>query len=128
MRFLWRHKPGGKLKIPGRPPTPDREGRDRIVAGIPPRVLLFEREGHDGVYETDDPWECAAIRQTVAWNRRDIIEGMPAHALAGPYGGHDYGGMRPQAVARPRAIEEALKDPLPYFEEPETFEDLLAVL
>jgi len=135
MRFRWKEMPKGKLRIPGRPPVPDRMDRDRVVAGVAPRILQFSPDGGDGIYTTDDPWERAAIRQSVPWARKLLVVDEPVSVENLLPGYREYprpGVQRPVTPpARPRStgsLDALLKERLPYFAEPETFEDLLAVL
>jgi len=117
-RFRWRRHKGGTLYIKGRPPTPDPRDRRRIIGGRGPQKLIFRPDGADGVYDTDDPWEIEQIRVSLPWKRGELgVEGaMPVAARTGP---------GPAAVP---AAPSGLRGPLPYFEEPETLDDLLAML
>ena len=120
--FRWRDHRRGVLHLPGRKPRPDPMNRDHIVAGCRGKALQFKpaAAGMDGVLTTSDPWEIEAIQQTLPWKRKRLtVDGGPAQLPA-----------RPRAPLRLAggSLEAALKAPLPYFEEPETLFDLLAVL
>ena len=120
-RFRWRRHKGGTLQIKGRAPAPDPRNRRRIIGGCSPRMLQFRPDGADGIYDTDDPWEIEAMQATLPWKRGML---RPEGALPGP---------RPAGrPAAPVAVVEALavssRSPLPWFEEPETLDDLLAIL
>jgi hypothetical protein len=119
-RFRWRRHTRGVLHLPGRAPRPDPINRDHLVAGCRGRALQFKAgpQGVDGILDTSDPWEIEAIQGTIPWSRKELTVD----------GGKLPSAPTPVAVMRGGTLEAALQAPLPYFEEPESLFDLLAVL
>ena len=118
-RFRWRHRKKGKLHIAGQAPRPDPTDPTRIIAGSPPKMLLFRPDGEDGVYDTEDAAEIAALRASLPAGRGMLTTG--GRPLPAPHRG-------PVPVVSSRTVEQALSAPLPYFEEAESFGDVLAVV
>ncbi len=118
-RFRWRRHKGGKLYLKGRSPVPDPRDRRRIIAGCSPRMITFRRDGADGLYDTDDPWEIEGLRSSLPWKRGELgVDGaMPTAAVKGQV----------PLVGVAEGLALATRSPLPYFEEPETLDDLLAI-
>ena len=118
-RFRWRHRKRGQLHIKGQPPRPDPRDPTRIIAGSPPKMLVFRPDGEDGVYDTEDPAEIAALRASLPAKRGMLTTG--GRPLPAPARG-------PVPVVPSQTVHQALSAPLPYFEEPEPFGDVLAVV
>lgn len=116
-RFRWHHCKCGRLRIPGQPPRPDPRDPTRLLGGEPPKMLVFCPDGEDGVYDTEDPSEIAALRASLPARRGMLTMGGQRPPPRGPV-----------AVVSRRTVQQVLSAPLPYFEEPEPFGDVLAVV
>lgn len=114
-RFRWRRCKCGNLHIPGQPPRPDPRDPTRLIAGSPAKMLTFRPDGEDGIYDTEDAAEIAALRASLPAKRGLLTMG---------------GWASYQETARPPVgmSRITLSGPLPYFEEPESFRDVLAVV
>ena len=120
-RFRWRHRKLGKLHIKGTPPRPDPSDPTRIIAGSPPKMLVFRPDGDDGVYDTEDAAEIAALKASLPAGRGFLtLGGRVVAPTADPQGA--------RLLVSSRTVEQALAAPLPYFEEAESFGDVLAVV
>jgi hypothetical protein len=117
-RFRWRHRKKGKLHIPGQPPRPDPRDPTRIIGGSPPKMIVFRPDGEDGIYDTEDAAEIAALHASLPAKRGMLTTGgRPLPPVRGPV---------PVVVSR--TVPQALTAPLPYFEEAEPFDEVLAVV
>lgn len=120
-RFRWKHRKKGQLHIPGTAPRPDPLDRTRIIGGSPPKMLVFRPDGADGIYDTEDAAEIAALRASLPARRGMITVGGQPSYQESAQAGH-------VPVASPRTVQQALSASLPYFEEPEPFDEVLAVV
>lgn len=121
-RFRWQGAKRGKLHIKGTAPRPDPHDPKRVIAGSPAKMLVFCPDGEDGIYDTEDPAEIAALRTSLP-AKRGWLTGKGTPRAPAPR-------ARPGGVASMAAgtIERVLSAALPYFEEPEPFAEVLAVV
>jgi len=120
-RFRWRRCKCGNLHIAGQPPRPDPRDPTRIIGGSPAKMLTFRPDGEDGIYDTEDAAEIAGLRASLPAKRGLLTTGgRPAYQAAGQ--------LEASRAVSSRTVPQALSAPLPYFEEPESFMAVLAVV